>query len=1079
MGNHSHASGLEGVMLKPRVLILLLTFLALLLVPVADQAAGQESFFGRQFRKLEQQKNQQQRRLSEKPNERRKEAVAENLAEKNRALELYNDGRYAEAEAVLKRLLQRRTSEFGANDSLTAAAHNNLAFLYNYLRRFKEAEHHARRMIAVLEGFNDPDSIAGKATGYANLARALIGQDKFAEAESYFKQGIAIYAVIADRSHSPQVRGSMIHGLGNFYMHQGRLAEAEAVLGKALAIQEKKMGSDNLWTGRVVRSLASLAALRGRPAEAEDRFKRAIAIMEKLTGRDRSELAEVLVLFADFYVDQGRLGEVEPIFKRAIAAYEAAHGASHYITATAYIGLGKFQLETGRLDEAEKLLRQALAIYERAKGPGNSETARVIVSLGNTLVALGRVEEAAPLLKRALDIREKALGREHQLTAESVLALGAMHLAAGRLNDAAAMLSEALRLTEKTLGAEHLKAAQIHFQLGSLHLNAGRSEAALASLQRASQILAARADQTAGLSARGQRGEVNPRLRRAIHSAIAVAAWQRASENSALESELMRQGLLAAQLAQSTTTGAAVSQMSARFAAGNDALAELLRNGQDIANRWQELDKELTQGLGGDYSEEVRSTPRERVAVRKELDRLNVEIGDLNRRLGKEFPDYAALARSDPLGVADIQALLAPDEAAIAFLTLEKATYVWAVTREGTKWHRVEVDEAKLARDVEKLRCGLEADAWLDPARNARCKELGLALTSAELLPYDLSVAHALYARLFSPIESLIAGKSLIMVPSGPLTSLSFHALLTEPPTNALPDAAGYKTAPWLVKRHALAVIPSLPSLKALRLTAKVSSAPKPLIGYAAPVFSPEAQQVATLTTASTKRALRSPTRSFTSFFSGNRANLEALRQGLAPLPETEDELRRVAKSLNAAETDLVIGPSATETAVKQARLSDFRIVYFATHGLIAGEVEGLSEPALAMTLPKATSETDDGLLTASEVARLKLNADWVVLSACNTAAGSKPGAEALSGLARAFFYAGARALLVSHWRVNSEAAVKLTTATFSALTAKPELGRADALRSAMLAVIASSEGESSHPAYWAPFVVVGDNRAK
>ena len=106
---------------------------------------------------------------------------------------------------------------------------------------------------------------------------------------------------------------------------------------------------------------------------------------------------------------------------------------------------------------------------------------------------------------------------------------------------------------------------------------------------------------------------------------------------------------------------------------------------------------------------------------------------------------------------------------------------------------------------------------------------------------------------------------------------------------------------------------------------------------------------------------------------------------------------------------------------MKRAPLADYRIVYFATHGLVAGDIKGLAEPSLALSIPAQPSDLDDGLLTASEVAQLKLNADWVVLSACNTIAGDKPGAEALSGLARAFFYAGARALLVSHWAVAFE----------------------------------------------------------
>ena len=139
--------------------------------------------------------------------------------------------------------------------------------------------------------------------------------------------------------------------------------------------------------------------------------------------------------------------------------------------------------------------------------------------------------------------------------------------------------------------------------------------------------------------------------------------------------------------------------------------------------------------------------------------------------------------------------------------------------------------------------------------------------------------------------------------------------------------------------------------------------------------------------------------------------------------------------------------------------LARYRIIHFATHGLLAGETEdvaqSLAEPALLLTPPDVATERDDGLLTASEVARLKLDADWVVLSACNTAGGGEKGdAEALSGLARAFFYAGARALLVSHWYVDSHAAVILTTKAFAAMKADPAIGRAEAMRLSVLAAM-------------------------
>ena len=133
-----------------------------------------------------------------------------------------------------------------------------------------------------------------------------------------------------------------------------------------------------------------------------------------------------------------------------------------------------------------------------------------------------------------------------------------------------------------------------------------------------------------------------------------------------------------------------------------------------------------------------------------------------------------------------------------------------------------------------------------------------------------------------------------------------------------------------------------------------------------------------------------------------------------------------------------------------------------------------------ALSIPAHPSELDDGPLTSSEVAQLELNADRVVLSACNTIAGDKPGAEALSGLARSFFYAGARALLVTHWSVDSAAATRLTISTFDRLKAAPELGRAEALRQAMLGYLNdASSPKNAYPGFWGPFALIGEGAAR
>jgi CHAT domain-containing protein len=178
-----------------------------------------------------------------------------------------------------------------------------------------------------------------------------------------------------------------------------------------------------------------------------------------------------------------------------------------------------------------------------------------------------------------------------------------------------------------------------------------------------------------------------------------------------------------------------------------------------------------------------------------------------------------------------------------------------------------------------------------------------------------------------------------------------------------------------------------------------------------------------------------------------------------------------------------LLGAGATETALRtlsgEGRLANYRVLHFATHGALAGEVKGSEEPGLILTPPAKDaakdSENDDGFLTASEIATLKLDADWVVLSACNTAGSSGGSAEALSGMARAFFYAGARALLVSHWAVDSQAAVKLTTRAFAAIKARRSTGRAEALRIAMRDLLERGRPGEWHPSQWAPFVVVGE----
>ncbi|MGO9170350.1 MAG: CHAT domain-containing protein, partial [Rhodomicrobium sp.] len=300
----------------------------------------------------------------------------------------------------------------------------------------------------------------------------------------------------------------------------------------------------------------------------------------------------------------------------------------------------------------------------------------------------------------------------------------------------------------------------------------------------------------------------------------------------------------------------------------------------------------------------------------------------------------------------------------------------------------------------------------------------------------------------------------------------------------------------WLIRDHALTVLPAVSSLDALRRVARPSAAAKPMIGFGNPLlegmpddpkFGKDDARRAKLArelehcpvpqlVASNKMAVRGVQALSTA---GGLASVKQIRIQV-PLPETAYELCAVASDVHADPDAIYLGRNATEREVKRlnatGQLAHYRIVHFATHGAFAGPIG--NEPGLILTPPKVASEEDDGYLTASEIAGLKLDADWVILSACNTAAGGAENAEALSGLARAFIYAQARALLVSHWAVKSGATVKLITGAISRLAADKTMGRAEAMRQSMLVLIKTGTEREAHPSYWAPFIVVGEGGA-
>lgn len=889
-----------------------------------------------------------------------------------------------------------------------------------------------------------------------NLAESYQRRNELAKAEQYYLELLALYESRPSDAMIEMFDALIRQSLAEIYTKQGRFDEAQ----KLNQVVFEEFGEDGgTFRADAIISLAQSHSRAGEYGIAET------VLLDAIAENYEPQLVSAL---ARLYLDQNRLAEAESLLlkrdatgelradaeiatsmllgelflrqgqpDRALTSYRFMVDQARSTAAThpgilidALYGLAKTQRQLLRSDLAIEHIEEAIRLYGPNASPTNSETLHLYIERSLIMLVNRDIAEGFAQLSGLVAAASSIYGDAHEVTLEAARELASRAYGEGYeayANQAAKQLTTSLDARLRLAGTGSLDEAQI---------------------------------------------DREAKDRRAIYALVAAI-----SENASDKDEMFELAFAANQELMSNPASAAVVRAAARRFADDrqSGLGALVQEREELQTRYA--------FNAAQFAGTLRQRGEESVATRQQATGENTQISarleEIEGTMLAQFPEYFDLVRPSPLDTGEARALLRSDEAALVIVPSRGSTAVFTVTSEKVSWRQVELGVDEIAAMTRRLLYFAGASIEVDDETIFDWERE----VDGGFYGFDRDTAYRLYRELIAPSEEQLEGKQhLFIAAHGALSSLPFAMLVTEQPEGEDDDAQDLRDTRWMADRYTLVQLPTLQSLAMLRRQESLEGAtPFSFAGFGDPVLAGEAQ-----VRGARKRGATRSGPSIAGLFDendgtgGDTVNLEQLRS-MARLPGTARELQAMAEALETGQQSIRLADEATEANFKQARLDNVAIIALATHGLVAGEIEGAAEPGLVFTPPAIADERDDGYLTASEVAALRLNADWVILSACNTAAGDgSEGASGLSGLARAFFFAGAGSLLASHWPVRDDVAAQLTVRTIEIQRSDPDLTRAQAFQLAMREVRLDPSHDNAfdswaHPNAWAPFTLIGD----
>ncbi len=949
-----------------------------------------------------------------------------------------------------------------------------------------------------------------KAVGYARRAKAANpgGLGSYARvrteyaASLWWTRGItasldSFAEFIAEDEKGPPngfliyARCEMTHSylqLGDIERARASLAAAEAMF-RQLARRPRMALNLPGWARQIETARGFLLRRQGRIEEEERAFLAAVRQAEaEVAGlparqvlggwvppasRVEGGVDSTRIWLAQTLIAEERLDEAElmlrEVLKRSLARdgrNSALVGRTLWVLQTVFTNRGRHAEALVVAEWAEKTLGEA-GISERSSTRLNAR-----IGLANALGTVGRHREAVVLI----DALRGTLTDDSRLEegfAQGTLGSIRSFIAVGRLPDALRDGDNLLAKHTRSFGADHYYTAEARAYRAMALQRSGRVEEARKEFERAVAVLI---DPSRVVGKQKASAARTSRLRLILNEYLAVLVGRKGSGREKDMAEAFRVADVARwQSVQKAVTGSAL-----RAAAGSPELGTRIKKVQDADDELEAVYKNL---ISQRSAPPGRQLPSVIEAMEARIATLRKEQQSDLAEIRRQFPQYDALVSPRPADLATARKALLPNEALLSIYVTPGGSYVWATAADGAlHFHFSPQTPAWVAGMVKRLRNSVDLSAASGP----------------EQLRFDLEAASALYQELLVPVQGAWEkADTLLVVANDSLGQIPFSLL---PTANVAPGKAEaglplsqFRQTPWLARKVAIAYVPSISALVTLRALPAIQGQRDPFIGFGDPDFGAHVATPAATGGSRGARGTRKLNISRAPRWDENSTSADAIPAAaigeaatslLMALPDTRDEIMAIGTALAAnMPRDTFFGDQASRRNVQAADLRHRRVIAFATHGLVAGDLPGLDQPALALA-PQAGKGIEDGLLKLEDILKLSMEADLVVLSACNTAAADGSGAEAVSGLGRGFFYAGARAVLATHWPVETVSARELVSHLFERYARDGRLTRAQALRQAMLEMIDQGvaldergkvEHSYAHPAFWAPYALYGD----